>query len=1122
MQISELDQYRLSDAVRFHDQLNPRIWDQDEHLQSPVREALLKIADDFQEFLGVPDLDLEDITISGSNAAYSYTPRSDIDLHLVVRMPDDPIYQELFAAKKYQYNDQHNIRIGGADVELYVQPVGQAHVSQGIYSIKNNRWIRVPSRRRAAVDDSCVQAKTQDLAQRITAAVESQDVKRMDLLWDKIRDMRRAGLELTGEFGCENLAFKLLRNSGDIERLDTARKNMHDQELSLAEKAQEPVRYGYGSMNEEGSNPSGVSASTKMFVSETPESAVLERFIDWAAKRLDITKLPQIHLHQDTAWSESNHSFGRYDPETHELHVSLPNRHVLDVLRTTAHELAHCRQHELGNLPDDAGKTGSDWENEAHAVAGIIMRDFADANPSYFDSDQPTVSEGLDQLPRLTRNAIAAACMAAGISGCATVGDTLNTTRDVARLATQIQRTGRAGMQEELAQELKNYARARGGDATAQNQSILYRKERELRESSGYIPTEAERDDPRFVMALTQDVQPGETGRQANKLHLETDAQGRPALLRESQQLDEIRMNPASLRRAAAQTGALVGMEFEMCVPDVVGGEEDLPQEPDYSQDETPESIQQIFDFFYDSEYNTRSQVERLRDRLEEDYQEARNEAMMDDFNDQAESLIEDVIRNDVSEEGIIDAWLQKKYSGSELQDILNSVTDAPTFDSSQEQQQYADAHPEYQIYLSARDNVDEIIQLEAERSARDQDQHWQQAWSDFQNDWDGLSEEEWLSQAGINNMQDVEERYNINWPYWTSAEDEGTDPESIAASFGNYVGRRAVYTDQYHGGRQTTGYVVEPDSSINCDPGDRGLEFVSPPLTIDDMIADLDSVVTWARKMGCYTNRSTGLHINVSVPNFDVAQLDYVKLALLLGDEHVLEQFGRLSNSYTRSAMEKIRKRISTTRSAKPNDISGYFDMLRQGMARLASQYIHSPETEKYTSINVRENRIEFRSPGGNWLDMDLDLIKNTLLRFVVALDAAVDPNKYREEYLKKLYLILAPKSNQDLMALFAQYSAGALPKAALKSFVRQAQYVRQQAQSPESTPTNSTIMEPLWWVRRSGTSEEARVRAPNSGQAIMRAVRQNQPWYDAYLIGDFDPMAELTAFPMTDLDIN
>jgi hypothetical protein len=53
-----------------------------------------------------------------------------------------------------------------------------------------------------------------------------------------------------------------------------------------------------------------------------------------------------------------------------------------------------------------------------------------------------------------------------------------------------------------------------------------------LRESSGYIPTQAQRHDPRFAMALTQDIQPGEIGRQANKLRLKTDSQGHPALLR--------------------------------------------------------------------------------------------------------------------------------------------------------------------------------------------------------------------------------------------------------------------------------------------------------------------------------------------------------------------------------------------------------------------------------------------------------------------------------------------------------------------------------------------------------------------------------------------------------------
>jgi hypothetical protein len=68
MDIKELQNYRLSDAVKFHNRLNPKIWGRDEHLLPEVREKLLAIAEDFKEFLGL-DLEVKDITISGSNAA---------------------------------------------------------------------------------------------------------------------------------------------------------------------------------------------------------------------------------------------------------------------------------------------------------------------------------------------------------------------------------------------------------------------------------------------------------------------------------------------------------------------------------------------------------------------------------------------------------------------------------------------------------------------------------------------------------------------------------------------------------------------------------------------------------------------------------------------------------------------------------------------------------------------------------------------------------------------------------------------------------------------------------------------------------------------------------------------
>jgi hypothetical protein len=85
MNILELDSYSLADAVKFNDKLNPRIW-QGDKMKPQVRAKLLQIAEDFKQSLGLSDLEVKDITVSGSNAGYTYTPNSDIDLHLVVLM----------------------------------------------------------------------------------------------------------------------------------------------------------------------------------------------------------------------------------------------------------------------------------------------------------------------------------------------------------------------------------------------------------------------------------------------------------------------------------------------------------------------------------------------------------------------------------------------------------------------------------------------------------------------------------------------------------------------------------------------------------------------------------------------------------------------------------------------------------------------------------------------------------------------------------------------------------------------------------------------------------------------------------------------------------------------------
>ena len=251
MNIHELDSYDLGDAVKFNDRLNPAIWDDNERMRPEVREQLLRIADDFREFLGI-DVEVKDITVSGSNAAYTYTPHSDIDLHLVVDLPradENAVYRELFDAKKYAYNDMHDIRIGGSNVELYVQDANKTHHSQGIYSIQNDDWVSVPKRRRPDVDDISVRSKFEDLGHRIESAIATGDLDKITDMAEKLRDYRQAGLDAHGEFGAENLAFKILRTQGLIEKLYAARNQAKDELLSLDErrkKKKRSVKYGYG------------------------------------------------------------------------------------------------------------------------------------------------------------------------------------------------------------------------------------------------------------------------------------------------------------------------------------------------------------------------------------------------------------------------------------------------------------------------------------------------------------------------------------------------------------------------------------------------------------------------------------------------------------------------------------------------------------------------------------------------------------------------------------------------------------------------------------------------------------------------------------------------------------
>ena len=235
MNLKELNSFKLSDAVTFHKELNPKLW-RNNTLLPDVREQLLKIAQDFLQELGVHDLDVKDITVSGSNAAYSYTKHSDLDLHILVDMgnlPTNEVYQELFNAKKTIYNDSHDITIHGIPVELYVQDSRDPVVSLGEYSVLNDKWIRTPTKRRSDFDQTATKSKYAKLLSLIDIALKSREYSKVKHIIDTIKRYRQAGLDKGGEFGPENLAYKMLRSQGYITKLYELRDKLHSEKLSF-------------------------------------------------------------------------------------------------------------------------------------------------------------------------------------------------------------------------------------------------------------------------------------------------------------------------------------------------------------------------------------------------------------------------------------------------------------------------------------------------------------------------------------------------------------------------------------------------------------------------------------------------------------------------------------------------------------------------------------------------------------------------------------------------------------------------------------------------------------------------------------------------------------------------
>jgi hypothetical protein len=129
----------------------------------------------------------------------------------------------------------------------------------------------------------------------------------------------------------------------------------------------------------------------------------LKDFVAFCKQELNIQTLPKVSLINDKDFVEQNRSFGEYNPQTNAVRVVALNRNLADICRSLAHELCHHRQNELGLIYTDAGETGTDIENDANAMAGILMRDYGKRNVAVYDLSQTEplreIGEGTQPFP---------------------------------------------------------------------------------------------------------------------------------------------------------------------------------------------------------------------------------------------------------------------------------------------------------------------------------------------------------------------------------------------------------------------------------------------------------------------------------------------------------------------------------------------------------------------------------------------------------------------------------------------------------------------------------------------------------------------------------------------------
>ena len=480
-----------------------------------------------------------------------------------------------------------------------------------------------------------------------------------------------------------------------------------------------------------------------------------------------------------------------------------------------------------------------------------------------------------------------------------------------------------------------------------------------------------------------------DTGERLKATTLEESLMERYQAIKEEDLL-EVEMSPGALRSWAKSDeakGVRAGFELELIFADTQRETDEYGDEADMDYDEPIGTLDDISTFYgYEDAWLNLQPVDEDRFR---------------------EAVIEDLM--DYEAKLVVERMMDEEY---EL--IRDKLEGDENFESMDEDAQDVFLEKEVREQGDIWTEVEEEVKEEVHGSVT-----WDQFWE----------------HENIQAMSDLLNRYDLVWPHYVE-EGGGTSVDSWAQEISEITGKGTNVSAQYHGSDKEEGkYTLEPDSSLSVDDGpDAGWELVSPVMPLDEALDQLEKLFNYIEEKDgdIYTNESTGLHMNISVPQGN--DIDYTKLVLFSGDKFILDKYNRLSNNYAASALGQLEARAA---QLPPGKAAQAMQKMKDNLEDTAEEYVRAGTGQaKYTSIHIKDGYIEFRGPGGMYTNKSFGENMNTMLRFARAMTIAADPQAYKQEYQKKLYKTLSKSesSERTIDSLFADFQSGEINKEVFK----------------------------------------------------------------------------------------